>query len=117
MTTTRDHTTQHVKKISIWRNRDYVLLWYGQAISTIGSSVSELAFPLLVLAVTGSPAQAGLVAALRAPPANLFSLPARGVVDRWDPKRVMLLCQGGPFPSPAHIPPALVVGHISIYPL
>ena len=59
---------------SLWRNRDYMLLWSGQALSDIGGAVSELAFPLLVLAVTHSPAQAGFVAALRALPATLFSL-------------------------------------------
>ncbi len=48
---------------SLWRNRDYLLLWSGQALSDIGGAVSELAFPLLVLAVTHSPAQAGFVAA------------------------------------------------------
>ena len=65
MSTTRDDATrlEAPGKRSLWRNRDYVLLWCGQAISEIGSSVSSLAFPLLVLAVTGSPAQAGIVAA------------------------------------------------------
>lgn len=58
---------------SLWRNRDYLLLWSGQALSDIGGAVSELAFPLLVLAVTHSPAQAGFVAALRVLPAPLFS--------------------------------------------
>ncbi len=119
MASTQDDTIQveYVKKVSIWRNRDYTLLWGGQAISTIGSSVSELAFPLLVLAVTHSPAQAGLVAALDALPASLFSLPAGVLVDRWDRKLVMLLCQVGRFLSLASIPLAFALGHLSIYQL
>ncbi|MEO7019215.1 MAG: MFS transporter [Ktedonobacteraceae bacterium] len=119
MASTQDDTTrvEQVKKVSIWRNRDYTLLWGGQAISTIGSSVSELAFPLLVLAVTHSPAQAGLVAALDALPASLFSLPAGVLVDRWDRKLVMLLCQVGRFLSLASIPLAFALGHLSIYQL
>ncbi|MGH2481474.1 MAG: MFS transporter, partial [Ktedonobacteraceae bacterium] len=106
MTTTRDETVQmdRPKKVSLWRNRDYTLLWGGQAISTIGSSVSELAFHLLVLAVTHSPALAGVVAALNALPASLFALPAGVLVDRWDRKRVMLLCQSGRFLNLASIP-------------
>lgn len=40
----------HAHPISLWRNRDYLLLWSGQAVSTLGSGVSGLAFPLLVLA-------------------------------------------------------------------
>src|SRR5205814_9654714 len=79
---------------SLWRNRDYMLLWSGQALSDIGGAVSELAFPLLVLAVTHSPSQAGFVAALRALPATLVSLFAGVLVDRWDRNRVMLVCYG-----------------------
>lgn len=119
MTTTRNENVQaeQTKKVSIWRNRDYTLLWGGQAISTIGSSVSELAFPLLVLAITHSPAQAGIVAALRTLPSSLFTLPAGVLVDRWNRKRVMLFCELGRFLSVASIPLAFVLGHLSIYQL
>jgi len=47
------------------RNRDFNLLWAGQAVSELGAHVSALAFPLLVLATTGSPVRAGIVAAAR----------------------------------------------------
>ena len=52
------------RPVPLWHNRDYVLLWSGQMISSVGTQVSMLAFPLLVLAITHSPAQAGLIAAL-----------------------------------------------------
>src|SRR5437588_6011628 len=103
--------------ISLWRNRDYLLLWSGQALSDIGGAVSELAFPLLVLAVTQSPAQAGFVAALRALPATLFSLLAGVLVDRWDRKRVMLVCDAGRALSLASIPIAYALGHLTIWQL
>jgi hypothetical protein len=32
------------------RNRDFMLLWSGQALSGLGSQVSLVAYPLLVLA-------------------------------------------------------------------
>jgi len=102
---------------SLWRNRDYLLLWSGQALSDIGGAVSELAFPLLVLAVTHSPAQAGFVAALRALPATLFSLLAGVLVDRWDRKRVMLVCDTGRALSLASIPVAYALGHLTIWQL
>jgi MFS family permease len=102
---------------SLWRNRDYLLLWSGQALSDIGGAVSELAFPLLVLAVTHSPAQAGFVAALRALPATLFSLLAGVLVDRWDRKRVMLVCDTGRALSLASIPAAYALGHLTIWQL
>jgi MFS family permease len=102
---------------SLWHNRDYMLLWSGQALSDIGGAVSELAFPLLVLAVTHSPAQAGFVAALRALPATLFSLFGGVLVDRWDRKRVMIVCDIGRALSLASIPIAFSLGHLTIWQL
>lgn len=77
---------------SLWRNRDFLLLWNGQTISTLGTNVSTLALPLLVLALTHSPAQAGLLTALRLLPYLLFSLPAGALIDRWNRKTVMIYC-------------------------
>ena len=79
----------------LWRNREFVLLEGGQSISDAGTQVSHLAFPLLVLALTGSPAQAGLVGTLRAAPYFLLALPAGALVDRWDRRTVMLVCDSG----------------------
>ena len=80
---------------SLWRNRDYLLLWSGQMVSSVGTQVSGLAFPLLALLLTGSPAQAGFMGALRAVPYLFLSLPVGALVDRWDRKRVMLICDSG----------------------
>ena len=102
---------------SLWRNRDYMLLWSGQALSDIGGAISELAFPLLVLAVTNSPAQAGFVAAFRALPATFFSLFAGVLVDRWDRKLVMLVCDTGRALSLASIPIAFALGHLTVWQL
>jgi hypothetical protein len=57
------------------RNRDFVLLWSGQLVSTLGSQVSLVAFPLLVLALTGSPAKAGIVGFANTIPVLLLYLP------------------------------------------
>jgi MFS family permease len=72
-----------------------MLLRGGQAVSVVGSRVSNIAFPLLVLALTHSPAQAGLVGFANTLPIVLFTLPAGALVDRWDRKRVMVLCDAG----------------------
>jgi MFS family permease len=98
----------------LWRNRSYMLLWSGQAISTIGTEVSTVAFPLLVLLVTNSPAQAGLMGAVRALPYLFFSLPAGALVDRWDRKRVMMLCDTGRAIAIGSIPVALALNHLSL---
>jgi hypothetical protein len=102
---------------SPWHNRDYMLLWGGQALSDIGGAISGLAFPLLVLAVTHSPAQAGFVAAFRAVPAPLFNLFAGVIVDRWNRKQVMLICDIGRALSLASIPIAFALGHLTIWQL
>jgi len=80
---------------SLWHNRDFVLLRAGQGVSVVGSGVSGLAFPLLVLAVTHSTIAAGLVGFFAGAPRLLFTLPAGVLVDRWDRKRTMILCDTG----------------------
>jgi hypothetical protein len=42
--------------VPLRRNRDFLVLWSARLVSTLGSQVSLIAFPLLVLAITGSPA-------------------------------------------------------------
>jgi len=102
------------RRFPLWHNRDYLLLWFGQTISSIGSGVSELAFPLLVLALTHSPAQAGFASALRTLPYFIFTLPGGALIDRWNRKRVMILCDAGRAISMVSIPVALVFGHLTL---
>jgi MFS family permease len=71
-------------------NRDFVLFQIGQLLSTAGSSLSTIAYPLLVLALTHSPAEAGLVSFARLLPAPLLALPAGVLSDRLDRRRIML---------------------------
>ncbi len=99
---------------SLWHNRDYLLLWSGQTISSLGTNISQMAFPLLMLNLTKSPFQAGLAGALRLLPYFLFGLPAGALVDRWDRKRVMLLCDLGRAMSLVSIPLALALGHLTL---
>lgn len=102
------------RPVSLWRNRDYLLLWSGQAVSTLGSGVSGLAYPLLVLSLTHSPAQAGIVAAIFGLPYLLISLPAGAYVDRWNRKRVMIICDTIRAINIGSIPVAAALGHLSI---
>jgi MFS family permease len=99
---------------SLWRNRDYLLFWSGQSLSDIGGAISELAYPLLVLSISHSPAAAGLVAALRALPGALFGLFAGVLVDRWDRRQVMLTCDALRALCLLSIPLAYALGHLSI---
>src|SRR5216683_3568863 len=78
--------------VPLRRNQDFLLLWSGQAVSVLGSQVSRIAYPLLVLAMTGSPAKAGLAGFAATLPYLLFPLLAGGLVDRLDRKRLMIGC-------------------------
>jgi MFS family permease len=99
---------------SLWRNTDYLLLWSGQTVSSLGSLISGVALPLLVLFLTGSPAQAGIVGALFGLPYLFLSLPAGVLVDRWDRKRTMILCDTGRAINSASIPLVFALGHLTI---
>src|SRR5690349_2275205 len=101
----------------LWRNHDYMFLWGGQVISTLGSAISGVVFPLLILALTGSPAAAGIANALAMIPYVLFSLPAGALIDRWDRKRVMILCDAGRALSLASVPLAMAFGVLTVWQL
>ena len=104
-----------VEQLSLWRNRDYMLLWSGQVISTLGTSASTLVYPLLILAMTNSPAAAGLGSAFGSVPYIVFSLPVGALMDRWDRKRVMILCDIGRGLTLASIPIAMLFHMLTIW--
>jgi beta-phosphoglucomutase-like phosphatase (HAD superfamily) len=68
-----------------------VLFETGRFLSSFGSSLSAIAYPLLVLALTHSPAKAGIVTFARTIPLPLFSLVAGAAADRGNRKRQMLV--------------------------
>jgi MFS family permease len=102
------------KPRSLWRNHDYMLLWSGQTISAIGTGVSGIAFPLLILALTHDASKAGFAFALRSLPYLFLSLPAGALIDRWNRKLVMILCDTGRALALGSIPVAYVLGYLTI---
>lgn len=99
---------------SLLRNRNFMLLWGGQLVSWVGTEVTGIALPLLVLALTGSPGYAGLVAAERSAVYVLLALPAGALLDRWDRRRVMILANTGSGIALGSICVALFIGHLSV---
>jgi MFS family permease len=99
---------------SLWHNRDYLLLLSGQAISSVGTQLSQFAFPLLIFAITGSSAWAGAASGLVLVPYLILSLPAGALIDRWDRKRAMILCDIGRALVLASIPVALFFGRLTL---
>lgn len=96
------------------KNRDFQLLWAGQAISIIGSRTSQIAYPLLVLAMTGSAAAAGVVGFLGTLPYILLQLPAGAVMDRVNRRRVMVACDVVRLLALGSIPLAAAVGRLTL---
>lgn len=78
---------------SLSRNRNYTLLWSSQAVSEVGFNATLIAFPLVVLMVTGSAALSGAVLAVDAVAQLVVGLPGGALADRWDRRRVMLTCE------------------------
>lgn len=98
---------------SVWRNRDFRLVWGGQTVSDLGAGMTSLAYPLLMLALTGSPAQAGALAAVCSLPYLLFGLVAGALADRWNRKRVMVICDACHAANVAIVPLTLWLWHVS----
>jgi MFS family permease len=94
------------------RNRDFNLLWSGQALSDFGTQMSTIAYPLLILAVTGSAAKAGIVGSAIIAGTLLFLLPAGVAADRWPRKRIMLITSLVELLVGATVVPAIVTHHI-----
>lgn len=98
----------------LWRNSDFVLLWGGQTVSTLGTNISTLALPLLILALTHSPVQAGLLSATRLFPYLFFSLPAGVFIDRWNRRTVMILCDLVRWLALGSIPLTFLLGWLNV---
>ncbi len=80
-------------RLGALRHRDFRLFWIGQLISQIGTWMQSVAQAWLVLELTRSPLQLGVVSALQFAPVLLLS-PVGGVLsDRFAKRRVLLISQ------------------------
>lgn len=74
------------------RNRDFLLLWSGAGLSMLGYRMSTVAYPLLAVWYLGSTVGAGLIGFASLLPMLVVQLPAGLLVDRYDRRRVMIVC-------------------------
>jgi MFS family permease len=94
-------------------NRNFLLLWIADFVSSLGDRVHQVAMAALVYRATGSLTQTGLAFIATALP-DLILGPGAGVlVDRWDRRRVMILCDVARIPLVIAIPFAATV-HIGL---
>ncbi len=79
----------------VWRHRDARLLLSSQAISVLGDGVGNIAFALLVLNLTHSPARLGWFSAARLVPMVALLLFGGALVDRWSRRTIMVVSDLG----------------------
>jgi MFS family permease len=98
----------------LFRNRDYTGWWVGETVSGFGTALSVVAYPLLILAVTGSAAGAGAVEAAVSIGGLVTMLIGGALADRF-PRRAILVA--GPLTQAAAVSTVVVVvvtGHVTV---
>jgi MFS family permease len=92
-------------------------LLVAEIVSTTGAAMTAIALPWLVLSTTGSPARAGLVAAVEWLPMALLGIPSGALAARLGPRRTMILCDVARVPVVAAIPLLHWLGALDLVPL
>jgi len=99
---------------SLWRNAPFQTLWIGTSSSTLGVSVADIAYPLTILAITRSPALAGLFAAVQGLGMLAAGLPAGVLADRYDSRTIVIVTEAARAAVTAVVAVALVTGWLSL---
>jgi Transmembrane secretion effector len=92
-----------------------MLLQAGQLLSSAGTQSTAIAYPLLVLAVTGSAAKAGGVAFARSLPLALLALPSGVAADRWNRKWLMIGADGMRVLAIGSLAVAILAGRVAFW--
>jgi MFS family permease len=88
-------------RCEIWKylpsgaNGSYLRLVGGSSLSMLGTRMSSIAYPMLVLLLTKSPIMAGWAAFAATAPSILAYIPAGALVDRWNARIAMLVSEIG----------------------
>ena len=77
--------------LALARNRNFSLLWVGQLLSFFGDRIHQVALGVLVLRF-GSDADLGFTLAATAVPSILLGPLAGALVDRWNRRATMIIC-------------------------
>ncbi|HUQ60260.1 MFS transporter [Lentzea sp.] len=100
--------------VPLRKNVQFQLLWLGGAVSQLGTTITALAAPLLIIALTGSPLWAGVVGGVRAAALIIALLPAGVWVDRWDRRATLVWSQTVQAGAAASLAVAILTGHAPI---
>ena len=100
---------------SLWRHRDFLLLWSGQTVSEMGSAVTQLALPLTaVVVLRASTFQVGLLTSAATLAFALIALPAGALVDRRPKRRLMIWCDAARMLIIGSVPLAAAFGALTM---
>lgn len=75
--------------------RVFLIVWAGQLVSRVGSSLAQFALAFWVYNETGSTTQLALVVLVARLPALLITPFAGAIIDRWPRRRAMMLSDAG----------------------
>jgi MFS family permease len=101
-----------------WQHRDFLLLWGGQTVSELGSSVTQLALPLTaVVLLQASTLEVGLLTAATTLAFALIALPAGAIVDRHAKRRLMIACDLARLVIIGAVPVAWAAGVLALWQL
>lgn len=76
-------------------DRDFRLLWIGQAISIVGRMVTSVVLPYQVYVLTGNMLDLGVLSLVQLVPILIFALGGGAVADAVDRRRLLLVTQLG----------------------
>jgi len=97
------------------RDPDFLKLWFGQAVSRIGSQVTLVGVPLTAILLLGaSPLQMGALAGVSAAPVLLFGLFAGAWADRLRRRPILIAADLGRAAVLAVIPLAAMLGRLTM---
>jgi len=99
----------------LWKDREFLKLWWGQAISEVGSQVSALALPTVaILILSATPFQVGLLEALAFLAFPVLGLVAGVYADRIRRRPIMIVCDLLRMLALGSVPAAYVLGLLTI---
>ncbi len=83
---------KHIKKQELFELRTFLILWFTQSISQLGSSITSFALTLWLYEKTGSSLSTATLTICSYAPYVLMSIFAGALTDRFDKKKTMLCC-------------------------
>lgn len=103
------------ENLSLWKNRNFLLLWGGNIISSFGSQMYTIAIPLLIYEMSQSAIAMSTMRAVEFLPNIFIGMIAGVLVDRINRKRMMQWTSFIQFTSVFAIVFLLLINHLTLW--